>query len=88
MDDTRQNTSIEDEDPEDQIVNDVNVLAEVRLCSTIRMLGSLSLSFLNLSGHILQDTGGLFIQLRKNLNCHHSQSWSGNSYTTNFILIL
>ena len=46
MDDTRRITT-EDEDPDDQIVNDANVLAEVRLSSTIRMLGPLSLSFLN-----------------------------------------
>jgi hypothetical protein len=88
MDDTRQNASIEDEDPDDQIVNDANILAEVRLSSTIRMLGSLSLSFPNLSDHNLQDTGGLSLQPRKILNCRHSQSWSGNFFTTNFILIL
>lgn len=41
----RQIASTQDEDPDDQIVNDANVLAEVRLSSTIRMLGSLSLSF-------------------------------------------
>jgi hypothetical protein len=52
MNDTRQNASILDENPHDEIVNDnhINILAEVKLSSTIRMLSSLSLYFPDLSG--------------------------------------
>ena len=49
INDTRKDASIQDEDPDDQIVNDANILAEVRLSSTIRMLDSLFLAFPNLA---------------------------------------
>ena len=40
-----QKTSTEDEDPNEEVVNDLDVIAEVKLASTIRKFNSFTITF-------------------------------------------